>query len=91
MAWYDDKKTVMHLARYKDERAAAREMPRAAAKGWVPRAQSMEPTRVAVGKTIRNAILTAGFSLLDGKRPHKSGTVTITYVRSPTWHATPHR
>jgi len=48
-------------------------------------------TRVAVGKTIRNAILTAGFSLLDGKRLHKSGSVTITWVRSPAWHPTPRR
>lgn len=91
MAWYDDKKTVMHLARYKDERTAAREMPRAAAKGWVPQTRTIEPTRVAVGKTIRNAVLTAGFSLLNGNRVHKSGVVTITWVRSPTWHATPRR
>ena len=91
MAWYDDKNTVMHLARYKDERAAAREMPRAAAKGWVAQTQSIAPTHVAVGKTIRNAILTAGLSLLDGKRPHKSGTVTITWVRSPTWNETRRR
>ena len=81
----------MHLARYKDERAAVREMPRAAAKGWVPQARTTEPTRVAVGKTIRNAILTAGFSLLDGKRLHKSGAVMITWVRSPARHPMQHR
>lgn len=41
------------------------------------------PPRVAVGKTIRNAVLTGGISLLGGHRAHKSGVVTVIYGRDP--------
>lgn len=82
MAWYDDKQTRTHSARYKNAYAAWKEEHAAAEKGWILQTTMTAPTRIAVGKTIRNAILTAGFSLLGGKRIHKSGTVTVTYVRN---------
>ncbi len=39
--------------------------------------------RASAEQTIRNAVLSGGMSLLGGKRAHKSGVVTVTYVRNP--------
>lgn len=81
MAWYDDKKKTTHVARYKDADAARREDREATAKGWVVRDTTTAPERVAVGRTISKAMLTAGIGLLARGRTRKAGTVTVTYER----------
>lgn len=86
MAWHDDKRTVMHVARYKNAHAAWNEGREAAEKGWEVKEATQGHPRVAVGRAIRNGILTAGIGLLRG-RPRKGGTVTVTYIRSAEWHA----
>ena len=83
MAWCDDTRRFRHSARYKNTYAAWKDGRAAAEKGWTVEAMTQAPTRVAVGKTIRNAVLTGGISLLGGHRAQKSGVVTVTYVRDP--------
>jgi len=83
MAWCDDARTFRHTARYKNAYAAWKDGRAAAEQGWTVEAMAQAPPRVAVGTTIRNAVLTGGISLLGGHRAHKSGVVTVIYVRDP--------
>lgn len=82
MAWYDDTKKRTHVAHYKNAHAAWKEGNEAAKKGWEVTERTQAPTRVAVGRAIRNGILTAGVGLLRG-RPRKGGAITVTYARRP--------
>ncbi len=81
MMWYDDKRTILHVARYKNAYAAWRDGNEAGKKGWEVKETTQAPARVAVGRTIARGIMTAGIGLLKGW-PHKGGTVTVTYIRS---------
>jgi hypothetical protein len=81
MAWYDDTRARAYTARYKNTYAAWKDGRAAAVKGWTVTTMTRAPTRVAIGKTIRNAVLTAGISLRGGKRARKAGVITVTYAR----------
>ena len=81
MIWYEDRQSHAHVARYENTFRAWCEERAAAAQGWRTVAITKGPPRVAVGRTIRNALLTGGITLLLGKREHKSGIVTVAYVR----------
>ncbi len=83
MAWYDDTQANTHTARYKNAYTAWQEGRASAEQGWTVVAMIRAPSHIAVGKTIRNAVLSGGMSLLGGKRAQKSGVVTVTYVRNP--------
>jgi hypothetical protein len=70
MAWCDDQRISRHIARYKDTFAAWQDGHAAAERGWIIEATTHAPPRIAVGKAIRNAVLT--------------GVITVIYVRDPT-------
>src|SRR5436309_3174599 len=57
MAWYDDKQSVLHIARYKNAHAAWKEGNEAAKLGWTVKETTEAPPTVAVGRAIRNGIL----------------------------------
>ncbi len=82
MPWYDDPQACTHTARYRSTYAAWKEGRAAAVRGWAVHGMTRAPRRVAVGKTIRNAVLTGGISLLAGKPAHKSGILTVIYARA---------
>ncbi len=82
MAWYDDPQRCAHIARYETTYAAWKDERNAAEYGWTAHARTRAPRRVAIGKTIRNAVLTGGISLIAGNPAHKGGVMTVTYARS---------
>lgn len=83
MAWYDDTRAGVHVVRYKSAFAAWKGGRAAAARGWVARDIITGPARVAVGRTISKALLTAGVGLIVGGPARKGGALSVTYVRSP--------
>lgn len=72
------------MATYKNEKDAAKEVDKAAKKGWMPQGTTATDGHINVGRTVTGAVLTGGLNLLIGGSRSK-GKVTITYVRTPEW------
>jgi hypothetical protein len=86
MAWYDDKKSLTHIATYKNDRDASKDANKAAQRGWQPQTTAATEGHLNLGRTATGAILTGGLSLLFGGS-RTSGKLTLMYHRSPEWHA----
>lgn len=84
MAWYDDKNKLSYVTSYKNDKDAAKEVEKAAKRGWMPQGATATDGHINVGRTVTGAVLTGGLSLLIGGSRSK-GKVTITYVRTPEW------
>src|SRR5438105_589531 len=86
MTWYQDNRRLTHIATYKTNKEAQKEMEAAAKHGWTPQGTAGKGSHVSIGKTATKAMLTGGLGLLTGPS-HTKGHLTITYARTTEWLA----
>lgn len=85
--WYCNPTALTHVATYTDQRQMQREVEAAAQYGWIPQSQSSQAGKSSAAKVIGGALLLGPVGALAGAASRGKGTITVTFVRSPEWHA----
>jgi len=82
--WYDNNKSLIHVATYNGTSDATREAEQAVQKGWMPQGTAATEGHINVGRTMAQVELLGVGSLLFGSSRTK-GKIIITYCRTPVW------
>jgi hypothetical protein len=77
--WYEDNTKLSHIGSYESEELAARDVDRAAKRGWKPLGSSATDGHINIGRTLARGLI-FGASRTKGK-------TTVTYERTPEWLA----
>jgi hypothetical protein len=84
--WWANDKLRTHVATYKNERDANRDMEAAVSCGWMVQGTAATDGHVNVGRTLGKVAAFGVPFLLTGASRNK-GKIVITYVRTPEWLA----
>jgi len=80
--WYEDRKSMAHVASYENEKELNKELHKAAKHGWIVKDATGLSGQINIGRTMTRAALTGGIGLLFGGS-RTEGKMIVTYERDP--------